>query len=64
MRSKQNADVVEPEALAKKKEDLDVKDSNWQRDEIGSQEKTGNLVEEENNENLNIALAEQRVTSE
>ena len=46
MRSKQNADVVEPETLAKKKEDLDVKDPNWQRDEIGSQEKAGDQVEE------------------
>ena len=49
---------MEPETLAKNKEDLDVKDPNWQVDEIGSQEKAGNLVEEENNENLDIALAE------
>ena len=58
LRSKQNADVVEPETLAKKKEDLDVKDLNWQVDEIGSQEKAGDQVEEEYNENLDIALAE------
>ena len=58
LRSKQNADVVEPGTLAQNKEVLDVKDPNWQVDEIGSQEKPGNLVEEENNENLDIALAE------
>ena len=43
---------------SKQKEDLDVKDPNWQMDEIGSQEKAGDQVEEENNENLDIALAE------
>ena len=66
LRSKQNADVVEPGTLAKNKEVLDVKDPNWQVDEIGSQEKAGNLVEEENNENIDIALVkvEQGVTLE
>merc|ERR1719474_1583702 len=37
LRSKQNADVVEPETSIKNKEDLaDVKDPNWQMDEIGA----------------------------
>ena len=65
LRSKQNADVG-PGTLAENKEVLDVKDPNWHVDEIGSQEKPGNLVEEENNENLDIALAdvEQGVTLE
>ena len=56
LRSKQNADVAEPETLAKNKEVLDVKDPNWHVDEIGSQEKAGNLAEEENNENIDIVL--------
>ena len=51
LRSKQNADVVEPGTLAKNKEVLDVKDPNWQVDEIGAAEKAGDQVEEENNEN-------------
>lgn len=51
LRSKQNADVVDPGTLAKNKEVLDVKDPNWQVDEIGAAEKAGDQVEEENNEN-------------